>query len=462
MAAGRPAPSPSGFSCSRASAEAAAEALPWEVRLAAAEASRAEYRAASRLLARSNAELLWRQRRLEKEAMAVQGGLARQGQEKEQEIEKLKKELIDLKQQAQEVNKKLADYYAQQIKELEEKFNKKVGEIGQIQSELKLIKEFHREKAAMEKELEDLKKSMKISDRRHQEALVRLEKRFLEEKKRLEEDAEKKLVMMTETAQREAVLQLNSTGREVLKENIRLHGAFSYNLKENMELQKTKQKLEEDKTLLLLEKETSEGLIRKKILQINHQKAQIRDLQCKVEKLEMALCHMTREFETKTEKTQHQALIENQASIVEIKKLQQLLEMKDQEMNRVKKLAWNILNERTEVERFFLDALEHVKQEIIASRKHYYEKARAAYYRKMMEACAGTEEFPKIKTFKGNINSTNSVYRDLEEAEKCYWEKVQFEKVDIRSTAEFWLLQLQLLLMLKKKAKLAQKIFLPT
>uniref|UniRef100_A0A8B9TD19 Basal body-orientation factor 1 n=1 Tax=Anas platyrhynchos TaxID=8839 RepID=A0A8B9TD19_ANAPL len=335
-------------------------------------------------------------------------------------IEKLKKELVHLKQQAQEENKKLTDYYAQQIKELEEKFHEKVGEIGQIQSELKLIKEFRKEKAAMEKELEDLKKSMKISDRRHQEAIVRLEKRFLEEKKRLEEDTEKKLVMMTETAQREAVLQLNSMGREVFKENIRLQGAFSDNLKEKMELQKTKLKLEEDKTLLLLEKETSEGLIRKKILQINHQKAQIRDLQCKVEKLEMAVSHMTREFETKTQKTQHQALIENQASMVEIKKLQQLLEMKDQEMNRVKKLARNILNERTEVERFFLDALEYVKQEIRASRKQYYEKARAAYYRKMMEACAGTEEFPQIKTFKGNINSTNSVYRDLEEAEKCY------------------------------------------
>ena len=162
-------------------------------------------------------------------------------------------------------------------------------------------------------------------------------------------------------------------------------------------------------------------MIRKKILQINRQKAQIGDLQHKVAKLEMALCRMTRESERETQKTQHQALRENQASMVEVKKLQQLLEMKDQEMNRVKKLARNILNERTEVERFFLDALEHVKQEIISSRKHYKKKAQTAYYRKMMEACAGKEEFPKIKTFKSNINSTNSVYRDLEEAEKCYW-----------------------------------------
>ncbi|GAB0190703.1 basal body-orientation factor 1 [Grus japonensis] len=251
----------SGSSCSRRSTAAGqaprvpeekldeVDAALREARLAATEASRAENREATRRLATSDAQLLWPQQDAEREAAAVTAFLTKQGQEKAEEIEKLKQELIDLKQQAQEEKKKLADYYAQQIKELEEKFQKKVGEIGQIQLELKLIKEFHREKAAMEKELED---------------------------------------------------------------------------------------------------ETSEGLIQKKILQINRQKAQIGELQRKVEKLEMALCRMTRES---VQKKQHQALIENQASLVEMKKLQQLLEMKDREMNRVKKLAWNILNERTEVER---------------------------------------------------------------------------------------------------------------
>lgn len=47
-----------------------------------------------------------------------------------------------------------ADYYVQQIKELGEKFQKKVDEIGQIHLELESIKEFRREMAAVEKELE--------------------------------------------------------------------------------------------------------------------------------------------------------------------------------------------------------------------------------------------------------------------------------------------------------------------
>ncbi|NXX48239.1 BBOF1 factor, partial [Tricholaema leucomelas] len=343
------------------------------------------------------------------------------------QIEKLKQEMIDLKQQAQDEKKKLADYYDRKIKELEEKFQQKVREYGQIQSELKSTKAFCREKAAVEKEPEDLKESVAIPNRRHWEVVVGLE-RFLEEKKILEEDTEKKQIMMPETAQCEAVLQLNSTGGEMFKENIRFRDAFAYKLKETMELQKIKQKLEEDRALLLQEKEISESFIQKKTQQISHQKAQIADLQHKVEKLEMALHQMTAR---EAQKAQHQTQTENQARAVEIKKLQQLLEIKDQEMSRVKKLAWNIVNERTEVERFFLDALEHVKQEIISSRKHYRKKAQAAYYRKMMEACAGKEEFPKIKTFRSNINSTNSVYRDLEEAEERYWEKIKFEKVDI-------------------------------
>ncbi|NXG41906.1 BBOF1 factor, partial [Psilopogon haemacephalus] len=316
------------------------------------------------------------------------------------------------------------DYYDQQIKEVEEKFQKKVVEYGQIQ----LTKAFCREKAAVEKETEDLKQSVDIPNRRHQEVVVGLERRFLEEKKILEEDTKKKQIMMPEVAQCEAVMQLNSTWGEMFKENFHFRDAFAYKLKETMELQRIKQKLEEDRAFLLQEKEISESLIRKKTQQISRQKAQIADLQRKVEKLEMSLRQMTAR---ETQRAQHQTWTENQARTVEVKKLQQLLEIKDREMNRVKTLAWNIINERTELERFFLDALEHVKQEIISSRKHYRKKAQTAYYRKMMEACAGKEEFPKIKTFKSNINSTNSVYRDLEEAEERYWEKIKFEKVDI-------------------------------
>lgn len=94
--------------------------------------------------------------------------------------------------------------------------------------------------------------------------------------------------------------------------------------------------------------------------------------------------------------------------------------MKDKEMNRVKKLAKNILDERTEVERFFLDALHQVKQQILFNRQHYKQIAQAAFNLKMRDACAGRTEYPKIRTFDGREHSTNSVNQDLLEAERWY------------------------------------------
>ena len=96
-------------------------------------------------------------------------------------------------------------------------------------------------------------------------------------------------------------------------------------------------------------------MVKEKIMQLTQQKLQIQTLQKKVVSLENALICMTKEFETEVLKLQQQAMVENQAGQVEIFKLQQLLQMKDKEMNRIKKLAKNILDERTEVERFFLD-----------------------------------------------------------------------------------------------------------
>ncbi len=62
------------------------------------------------------------------------------------------------------------------------------------------------------------------------------------------------------------------------------------------------------------------------------------------------------------------ARIENESAKTEISKLQRIIQLKSKEMNKVKKLAKNILDQRTEMERFFLESLQHVKMEIAANR----------------------------------------------------------------------------------------------
>uniref|UniRef100_A0A670YBK5 Basal body-orientation factor 1 n=1 Tax=Pseudonaja textilis TaxID=8673 RepID=A0A670YBK5_PSETE len=407
---------------------AKAAATLWEARLEVTEISRKEYREAARRLARDNEELERQQRRLEKDTVDVMSYLKKQEAEKEDLIEKLKQQVNELKLRAKEESE-LAEQFAKQLEELEEKFHRKATEIGLIQIELKMIKEFRKKKALLEKELEDLKDTLDITKKEHQETISMLEKKFIEEKQRLEREAEKKIIMLAERAHHEAIAQLDNAGRAVFTENVRLQEALGYHMKETEELQNIKQKLENSNAFLLQEKETKDLLIKEKILQITQQKALIQELQNKVKILEEAVNYMAGEFKIEIKKTEEKALVQNQAGRIEIEKLEQLLELKEREMSRVKKLARNVLNERTEVEKFFLDALEQVKQEIISSRKCYKQVAQAAYQRKMMAAFAGKEEYPKIRTFNDSTHSTNSVQMDLLEAEK--WTNIQKGKVDI-------------------------------
>ncbi|XP_019650185.1 basal body-orientation factor 1 isoform X2 [Ailuropoda melanoleuca] len=355
--------------------KAKANASLWEARLEVTELSRIEYRDSSRRLAKSNEDLKKQQYKMEKDTMSVLSYLKKQDQEKDNMIEQLKQQLNETKEKAQEEKEML------------------------------------------------LKENLRNTEQKHQETLRRLEGRFFEEKHRLEQEAEKKIMMLAERAHHEAVVQLNNAGRAVFKENVYLQKALAYHLKEADALQKNSQKLQETQTFLLHQKEINDLLVKEKIMQLTQQRLQIQTLQKKVVSLETALSCMTTEFETEVCKMQQQATIENKAGQVEIDKLQQLLQMKDREMNRVKKLAKNILDERTEVERFFLDALHQVKQQILFNRKHYKQVAQAAFNSKMREACAGRTEYPRIRTFDGKEHSTNSVNQDLMEAEK--WTNIQ-------------------------------------
>ncbi len=54
---------------------------------------------------------------------------------------------------------------------------------------------------------------------------------------------------------------------------------------------------------------------------------------------------------------------------------------------------------------------------IALNRKQYKIDAEKAFNHQMMEAIKGKRQFPPIKTFKQSLNSTNSVYHDIEMAE---------------------------------------------
>ncbi|XP_075050700.1 basal body-orientation factor 1 isoform X3 [Mixophyes fleayi] len=329
----------------------------WESRLKVTELSRAEYQDVARSLARSNEQLTKNQYQLETDMLDVIGFLKKQDMEKDELIETLQQQLIAEKEQAEEDKERLTEIYRKQISDLEEKCSQNVTEMQIIQSEFKMMKEFRRRKAELERELEEIKDSLHRANKDHKESLGSMERRFLQEK------------------------------------------------------------------------ETSEQLVQDKILQVAEKNADIHELQQTVRTLERALARAILEKESTVQQTQLRVQIADQAEMVELQKLQEVLKMKDQELNRIKKLSHNILQERREVEHFFLEALEQVKQEIKSSRNYYQKMAQTAYHSRMIQAAAGMEQYPKIRTFHNKDHSTNDVSKDLQAAEK--WSHVQTGPVDI-------------------------------
>ncbi|XP_070571083.1 basal body-orientation factor 1-like isoform X2 [Ptychodera flava] len=410
------------------SAQATANSRLWEARLEATEKSRLEYRENAKRLALENESLQNHVTQAERDTIDVVTFLKKEDQAKEDLIAKLQKQLKDTKREARKEKQQIIDEFSQRINQLEDSLNDKSNEVKMMQSELKLVKEFRRKRGQMQKELDEIKEEMFLTNKEHKATLQRMEHKFFEEKIRLQQEASQKIAELAERAHTEAIENLDETTRSVYKENVRLNEALSYHMKDAEQLRKAKEALEKENEDLKGGKDLNDHLVESKVIEVKKQKEQIRDLSEKVRTLEMSLSHVVREFETEREIVQKKAAIETEASRVEIAKLLRTVELKSREMNKVKKLAKNILDQRVEVEKFFLESLEQVKLEIATNRKQYRQDAAAMYTKKMLAAHAGNGEYPKIRTFDKSETSTNNVYSDLQAAES--WAGIG-DKVDI-------------------------------
>lgn len=122
------------------------------------------------------------------------------------------------------------------------------------------------------------------------------------------------------------------------------------------------------------------------------QRSEISELRAKVDTLEQELALMVTECEQKKVPMQGQAVVNAQVGRVELEKLKKLLAMREREMSQVKKLARSIVEQRTQLELFFHEALAQVKQEITTRQSQYrytqHTQRASNYYMHWIHACS--------------------------------------------------------------------------
>ncbi|KAF6029904.1 CCDC176 [Bugula neritina] len=162
--------------------QAAADSELWEERHQALVDTKNDYRQNAQDLALENELLMNLMRETETDTIDVVTFLKKEDQRKDRKVEQLEADLKKHKRHHRLEKQSLIDEFNQRIGGLEKQIAKKQEDIGLLQNELMHVKEFRKKRALMQRELDEIRENMFLSNREHKEESSRLEQKFLEER----------------------------------------------------------------------------------------------------------------------------------------------------------------------------------------------------------------------------------------------------------------------------------------
>nr|XP_055026804.1 basal body-orientation factor 1-like isoform X3 [Misgurnus anguillicaudatus] len=393
---------------------AKANAALWEIRCDMTETSRIEYYETAGRLAEANEQLTHLQNETEKKNIDVIAVLREKDVENDEKIAALEQQIQLEKTRASEEKMNLMADFTLKIGKLEKEFEKRSSEYSTIQEELKIINDFRKEKPQMDQELQNMKDTMDSADLEHKKTLMKMEEKFLNDKAHLEKKVEQKIAELAEKAHNEAIIQLDGASRSVFKENVRLNKALSYHIKDVEDLRKRNAVLADENNILTRQIETSQQIINDTVSQITTQRSKITEMKVKVSTQEQALATMVAEFEREKADIKQRVEVKTQAGGVELDKLQKLLTLREKELSRVKKLARSVVEQRTDMEILFHEALNQVKQEIsmqsLMDRLNISrQEAEVNHSRRMNEVLSGRRDYAPTQGINKDLPSSNNL-----------------------------------------------------
>ena len=292
-----------------------------------------------------------------------------QGEQKDQEVSDLKSEVARMEKRAKEQEEETENRVRHISQDHERVVDEMNDQIQLLQNEIQVVEAFKQNKAAMEQELEIATQEMEDMRVKFKLAASEMEHKFYQEKVRLSSEFETKLNALKKSSQEEVIQRLDASTKKILLDNKKLEEDLSMHisatdelLKENAELSGLHKVLKRDISL----KDESIQLSAK---HGSRQSKEIKELNTRCRSLERALDQLVRDFEKQKEKLKHKAERDLEDLALEKSGLQRLLDVKSKELKKMRKLARHILEQRSEVEQFFLEALEETKLQIARARE---------------------------------------------------------------------------------------------
>ena len=292
---------------------------------------------------------------------------------------------------------------SEQVADLETKLQTadttSTAKIQMLEDELAKVDTFREMKRAMDAKIEEQETALKLAEERHLAEATANERKFLAEKSKMQKDLEKRTSDIRRAAKQEMQNGLDADTLKVIGENRRMAEELRFQQQMTAELQSEKNAVDEAVRVLRRDMELAREKEGEYAKQSHVKNREAKKREEKIAALEELLRDAGKKFQGEKAHLRRslQASLEEQT--LDAAGLRQMLRLKNRELSKLRRLAEMVLEQRTEVEQFFLEALEDVKANIVKQRQERYRADMAEYRTQMRTATLGdgTAKFPKIR-----------------------------------------------------------------
>ncbi|KXZ47560.1 hypothetical protein GPECTOR_34g719 [Gonium pectorale] len=236
--------------------------------------------------------------------------------------------------------------------------------IDSLQAELANVLEFKERQAEVEEALMRLKEENQVLTEKLEQQRVELDRYYFELNTRMRKEYEQRLEELKKSAEEEVDERLDASVKRILAQNRRMAEELKIHVQETEALQAEVRVLEDARARLTREVGLKTDLEAGYAQRGARQAAAIKEAQARISSLEGSLQQVLQDFDRERQasaKAAAAALADVQA---ETEALRRLVKLKTRELKNVRRLAQEVLLQRSDVEAFLLSSLHAVRREI--------------------------------------------------------------------------------------------------
>lgn len=226
------------------------------------------------------------------------------------------------------------------------------------------LKAFKEDEQQKQLELEQLKEENKQKEKEIREIEYNEQIEIMKRKERLKDEYKQKLGLEKEKAKLEAEKKISEIDKSIQQQNVRLDSEVNLQNDVIEFIEKQKETVFEENIGYKKDLDANIDTVIDYAKKQYEQNLKIKDLKGKISMLDKSLAQIVQDFEKEKELLKYQNEQIEKEQDEDISNYKEQIRLKEREIKNIKALCQMILDQRSDVEQFFLEALEQVKEEV--------------------------------------------------------------------------------------------------